>query len=217
MKPAEAYALITSTPPSGALPSTVYQYETTSYVSSLSSYTTFQNSSTTTLTTGLAVADPVVIAWQTEDYKFFPSHYAASLERRFDLSIQTKTPSPGLNTGAKAGIGVGAPCGALVILGRLLFLLLRRRRKHRSAPSAPQQHRVSGMADQDHDLAKKKWWTGGKWRSEADTHVDPQELDNKAVHMVPGPPAELEGAELRHPNNTGHVVYPHWYLSSMGT
>ncbi|KAJ4411174.1 hypothetical protein N0V91_001549 [Didymella pomorum] len=61
----------------------------------------------------------------------------------------------------------------------VVFLYLRSRRKGNQTASSDRN--IAEMADQDHDLAKKKWWTGGNWRSEADAHADPQELDNKAV------------------------------------
>jgi hypothetical protein len=74
----------------------------------------------------------------------------------------------------------------------------------------------SRMEDQDQDHAKKKWWAGGKWRSEATAEAEKQELDSKTVHVVPGPPAELDGAELQHPNEAGRVVYPHRDHSTSG-
>jgi hypothetical protein len=45
--------------------------------------------------------------------------------------------STGLSTGAKAGIAVGAILGVLLIVGMLLFFLLRRRRKHETDPPHP--------------------------------------------------------------------------------
>lgn len=200
--PIQAQALVTSTP-NGALPSTVYEFESSTYVASLSTYSTYTNSSTTTVATGLAIADPIVVAWQTEDYRFFPSEYAASLAERFDIALPTnatsQTPVPGLSTGAKGGIGVGAAIGACAVLVGVALLFLRRRRKPKPSgePTLPE------MADGDHDLARKKWWAGGKWRSEVETQTEQQELDSKTVRVVPGPPVELDGAELQHPDDAG--------------
>jgi len=62
------------------------------------------------------------------------------------------------------------------------------------------------MADRDQDLAQKKWWAVEKWRSKLEAQVDPQALVNKTVHVVPGPPAELDGTELSHPTETEETV-----------
>ena len=91
---------------------------------------------------------------------------------------------------------------AAVIAG--VLLCLKRRRKMLAAAPAPEDS-LPEMADQDGELARKKWWAGGKWRSEVDSRADPQELESKTVHVVPGPPAELDGAEVRRADG-GHVV-----------
>lgn len=153
------------------------------------------------------MADPLVVAWQIDDYRIFPSDYAAPLVKRFNIEISTSTgspPQPGLSTGAKAGIGVGTALGFIAILGAMIAwcLVRRRKRKQQTAP----EHTIPEMEDQDHDLAKKKWWAGGKWRSEVDTQAEQQEPDSKTVHVVPGSSAELDGAGLQHPNDTDHAV-----------
>jgi hypothetical protein len=215
--PLEALVLLTTTPYSGASRTTSYEFTTSTYNTSASSYSTITVSSVTTLSTGLAVADPVVVAWQVENFKDFPPDYVASLTKRYAIELPSSTgtlppptdtpaPAPGLSTGAKAGIGVGAAIGAIAFIMAVVFLYLRSRRKGNQTASSDRN--IAEMADQDHDLAKKKWWTGGNWRSEADAHADPQELDNKAVYVVPGPPAELEGAGMQHSNDVGRVVYP---------
>jgi hypothetical protein len=214
--PLEALVLLTTTPYSGASSTISYVFTTTTWIASASSYATITRSSVTTVSTGLAIADPVVVAWQVENFKAFPSDYVASLTKRFEIALpsstgilppptDTPTPTPGLSTGAKAGIGVGAAIGAIVFIMVIVFFCLRSRRKRNQATSSDRN--IAEMADQDHDLAKK-WWAGGRWRSEVDTHADPQELDNKTVYVVPGPPAELEGADVQHPNDAGRVVYP---------
>lgn len=215
--------LISTAPYGGATISASYEYTTTVYLTSARTWSTSKISSTTALSTGLAVADPVVIAWQIEDFRLFPSDYATSLARKIGVTLPTtgsdaKLPSdaesPGISTGAKAGIGVGIAVGVLAILVAVVLLRLKKRRK--AAQAVEPQHTLPEMADQDQDLAKKKWWAGGIWRSEADAHADPQELESKTVHVVPGPPAELDGAELRHPNETGRVVYPSRDRSDVG-
>lgn len=208
--PVTVRALVTD---SRAPANPVYEYEYTTYVSSLTGYVTSTNSSKTMITTALAIADPVKVAWQTEDYKSFPSDYVSSLAGRFALSIPSPTPpgknetpqSSGLSGGARIGIGLGAAAAALALLiGIVMLILKRRRRSEARTDDSPRP--IAEMADQDHDLAKKKWWIGGRWRSEAQTHVDPQEMENKTVYVVPGPPAELDGAELSHPLESGRPV-----------
>jgi hypothetical protein len=56
---------------------------------------------------------------------------------------------------------------------------------------------VPEMEDQDKNSAKRKWFLGGKWRSEARAESVTQELDSRTVHLVPGPPAELETHAVR--------------------
>jgi hypothetical protein len=126
-------------------------------------------------------------------------------------------PSSGLTTGAKAGIGVGAVLGFSLIIGLVVAILfMRRKRQQRvkvgvvdTGASTPE------MEDQDQDLAKRKWYLGGRWRAEVDAprkagELDPirraaeldapqkvGELDSRAVHVVPGPPAELDATDRR--------------------
>ncbi|PVI03251.1 hypothetical protein DM02DRAFT_669915 [Periconia macrospinosa] len=110
----------------------------------------------TVVTSGVASATPIIVAWQSSDLTVFPSDYASSLARRMGVDFATTTlASPGssqsipqatqtpppassttptqrppLSTAAKAGIGVGATLFAvLVITAILATLLLRRRRK----------------------------------------------------------------------------------------
>ncbi|KAJ8108724.1 hypothetical protein OPT61_g7973 [Boeremia exigua] len=207
--PLQALALITTSPFNGASLSTTYEYTSRVYISSASIYSTVTISSTTQLTTGLAVADPVVIAWQIEDFRLFPSTYAASLAAQIGVNLSPTdigAEPASLSTAAKVGIGVGALIGALAVITALVVLCLKRRRQKTETSAPPDM--LPEMADQDHDLATKKWWAGGKWRSEAAAHAEPQELESKTVHVVPGPPAELEGsARLLHPHETGQVVF----------
>ena len=94
----------------------------------------------TVLTSGTFLADPLVIYWQATDLPKFDTDYASLLARRLDIdftstptagptatptafSIPKDTTKPsGLNTGAKAGIGIGA--AVVVILLSVVGVLL---------------------------------------------------------------------------------------------
>jgi hypothetical protein len=164
-------------------------------------------SSITTIATGLAVADPVIVAWQIDDVETFPSEYVKSLVARYSIPAPASTSTPtnnaleptaapasdGLSTGTQVGIGVGVALAAALAGGLLIFWCLRRRRKA-SATEEPDVV-IPEMEDQDHTHTERKWYFGGRWRSEVDTQATQNELDSKAVHVVPGPPAELEAHE----------------------
>lgn len=214
--PMEAIVLLTTSAASGVPPITAYELTGTSYVPSADSYSTWTVSSTTTLATGLAIADPVVVAWQEENFQLFPSEYVASLTKRFEISIpsatgssppQTEVPSPGLSSGAKAGVGIGIAVLVVSLMAGAFVFCIKRRRQVRSQSSRPVPG-ISEMDGQDHEFSKKKWWAGGKWRSEVDTSAERQELDSKTVHVVSGPLAELDGAEMRPLHDTEHAVFP---------
>lgn len=212
--PLQVQALLTSTPLSGAQPSIIYDYEII-----ISETITSTISSTTTISTGLAIADPVVVAWQTKDYSVFPSDYASSLAERFAIAFPTSgnssgtglqpssPPKSGLGTGTKAGIGVGAVCAFAILIG--IALLFFRKRRSATTTSDQSQHPTAEMDDQDDDLATRKWWMGGKWRSEAPVQRDPEELDDRTVYVVPGPPAELDGVGLQYPTDNECAVLHH--------
>lgn len=156
-----------------------------------------------TVTSGIAIADPIIVAWQVDDLSHFPTDYAKSLAQMGiteaspitgtgPATTRSEAPSgPGrLNTGAKAGIGVGVAFG-LIVLGVILgMLLIRKKRKHMTASNEPN---MPEMGDQDIDHASRKWFFGGKWRNEIHADHTQNELDSKTVHVVPGPPAELAG------------------------
>ena len=137
-------------------------------------------SSITTIATGLAVADPVVVAWQIDDVGTFPSEYVKSLVARYSIPSPASTSTPtinalepttaptsnGLSTGTRVGIGVGVALAAALAGGLLIFWCLRRRRKAggTEGPDAV----ISEMEDQDHTHTERKWYFGGRWRSEVD-------------------------------------------------
>ncbi|KAF1842317.1 uncharacterized protein K460DRAFT_182256 [Cucurbitaria berberidis CBS 394.84] len=209
-----AYAPITTTPAySGATVTPVYEYTSWSPPSGGSQVPSII-SSITTLTAGLAIADPVVVAWQIDDFRLFPSDYATSLAKRINITLPTSTSttnlseptstpqSNSLSTGAKAGIGVGAVLGAAIIGVVMTILYLRKRRK---AAATVQDPSVPEMEDQDRNFREHKWFFGGRWRSEVETEAAQNALDSKAVHVVPGPPAELEASEPPVHIDTGDV------------
>jgi hypothetical protein len=181
---------------------------------SVSGGSTSTLSSVTTLTTAIAYEDGLNIMWEISDLPKFPPAYATSLAKRIGVSF-TPAPSPGsssslvqqtslppqqpnsqpkvLSTAAKAGVGVGAVLGFLFLLSIGIALLFVRRRRKRAVQST--QPATSEMEDQDATLASRKWYLGGRWRNEAEVKTDPRELDSRAVHVVPGPPAELDSGE----------------------
>lgn len=177
------------------------------YTSNYGSDGTTVISSITTIATGLAVADPVVVAWQIDDVGTFPSEYVKSLVARYSIPAPASTSTPtnnaleptaapasdGLSTVTRVGIGVGVALAAALAGGLLIFWCLRRRRKV-SATEEPDVM-IPEMEDQDHTHTERKWYFGGRWRSDTDTQATQNELDSKAVHVVPGPPAELEAHE----------------------
>jgi hypothetical protein len=180
----------------------------------------------TTITSGLAVADPIQVAWQLKDLSSFPASYATSIADRIGVSMtptvsNTPTlpretgasPTPQatgttkLSTSAKAGIGIGSVIGVLAITATVILLWLRARRKATPAP-VNNGHAVPEMEDQDKSLAKRKWFLGGRWRSEAQAEGLTQELDSRTVHIVPGPPAELETHAVRPSGSNMPVLSP---------
>lgn len=150
------------------------------------------------------------MGWQETDLPKLPPAYASSLAKRIGVAF-TQSATPGsasplpsqttsslpvnsLSTGAKAGIGVGVTIGALLILALIAFLILRRRRKNSERTTQGSQDETRPeMEDQDATLATKKWYLGGRWRSEVETPKNkPGELDSRSVRVVGGPPQELD-------------------------
>jgi hypothetical protein len=165
-------------------------------------------SSTTTVATGLAVADPVIVVWQNEDIGTFPSDYAESLVKRFGVASPSHTAmttpdfqgpttaatSDDLSTVAQVGIGVGVALAAAMAGGLFIFWCLRRRWKAVATTNVPDTV-IPEMEDQDYFHSQRKWFFGGRWRNEIDSQAAQSKLDSKTVHVVPRPPAELEAPE----------------------
>jgi hypothetical protein len=207
--PLRAFAPITTSPASSfATPTPVYEY-TPSAISPLAA-----TSNIVTITAGLAVADPVIVAWQVGDIQSFPSEYRTSLAQLIGVSLPTITSSSlptnanDLSTAAKVGISVGAVLIAAIIGILTVVMRMRRRRRSTSAVQAPG---VAEMEDQDQNNTQHKWFFGGKWRNEVhaeavnEVHADAvhneldstavqNELDSRNVHVVPGSPVELDGS-----------------------
>jgi hypothetical protein len=207
--PLRAFAPIT-TSPNFSLATQTPVYEYTPLATPLASAT----SSIVTITAGLAVADPVVVAWQADDIHLFPSEYQTSLAQQIGVPLPTSAPSSiprnanSLSTTAKAGIGVGAVLVAAIIGILTVVLRIRRRRKSASAEQGPI---IPEMEDQDQNNAQHKWFSGGKWRNEVhaeavnevqadavqnelDSTTVQNELDSRNIYVVPGSPVELDGA-----------------------
>jgi hypothetical protein len=208
--PLVAHAQITTSPAySGASVTLVYDYTSSSGKSPVTI------SNMTTITAGVAIADPIVVAWQIDDFKDFPTGYASSLAHKIGIALPGSTPTTPvpsatntptdpskpniLSTGAKAGIAVGAVLGLVIVGVIMVALCLRRRRKAVPVTRDPD---IAEMEDQDRGLHERKWFFGGRWRSEVVAESTQNELDSKTVHVVPGPPAELEATEPRVGNRT---------------
>ena len=89
-----------------------------------------------------------------------------------------------------------------------------RRKRQKQAKTRDIHAETFELEAQDRD-AKRKWYLGGRWRSEADAprkieeldalrkagELDAPhkvgELDSRAVRVVPGPPAELEAGPTK--------------------
>ncbi|KAH7413892.1 hypothetical protein DE146DRAFT_783649 [Phaeosphaeria sp. MPI-PUGE-AT-0046c] len=220
--PFEAHAYVTSSYPAvvngtSTFNSTkYYEYVTSTLTGSISgrnAYSTFTVSNLTTITSALAVADPLVVAWQVDDLASFPAAYATSLANKIGVAppllpsarVQdvpglpsetasgTVSTTTGISTAATAGIGVGCAVGALLIATVIIVMWFKKRRKVKHEPEDRAQ--IPEMEDQDVKLGKRKWFLNGNWRSEAEATGETQELDGKTLHVVAGPPAELEAHE----------------------
>jgi hypothetical protein len=201
--PVSAYAAIVTSPESSGAGVTPVYYYSSYYDFGIISVIT----SITTLATGLAVADPIVVAWQIDDIKSFPSEYVKSLVARYSVPAPASTSTPttnalepttaptsdGLSTGTQVGIGVGVSIAALLVGGSVIFWCLRRGRK--AATTEEPGVLIPEREHQDHRHSQHKWFFGGRWRNELDAQATQNELDSRPVHELPEPPAELEAHE----------------------
>lgn len=217
--PFQVYQPFTTSEDGISTPVIMFDYPTYTSVSSESGNDGFSSitlSNTTTITEGLAIADPIVVAWQMQDLPLMPTAYASSLATKIGVSWSASTsaspasssglpsetggspaPTKGLSTGAKAGIGVGVVLGVAALIGAsIIWWCLRRRRK---APEAtePETRETAELEDHDNILAGRKWFLHGRWRNETAAEERQNELDSKTVNVVPGPPVELDAGEPR--------------------
>jgi len=197
--PIEAHALVTGAPDGNV---------STAYTMILSSNScgsiglcllkTETLTSKVTVTTGVALEEPVVIAWQDKDLPLFPTEYATSLARRIGVPLPSNTASPQssasptsnaqperagpeLSTGAKAGIGIGAAIGALAIIAAIATMHFRHQKRARAA-AALQEHSKPELDGQDQQLKKTKWW-----QSSAKRRVHPD-----AMSWTPDQPTQRQ-------------------------
>ena len=115
--------------------------------------------------------------------------------------ITSQNTNSGLSPGAKAGIGVGV--GIFVILGVVFFLFLWRRRKRQRQQKQDAQEREQepsaeiGVSEMDDGANGSKRFAGGHWRAETQASSAPVEAGSTNVHIIPGPPVELDGTHTR--------------------
>lgn len=155
--PLQALALLTTTTAGGASANTSYELTTSIWDSSAGTYVTSKLNSTTMLSTGLAVADPIVVAWQISDFSLFSPEYAMSLAKKIGVTLPNNSgdktreaaqkPSR-LSIGAKVGIGVGAAIGVLAVIIITVILCFKKRQKGRNQ-AAPPGYTVAEMEGQD--------------------------------------------------------------------
>jgi hypothetical protein len=159
-------------------------------------------SNTTAIATGLAVADQVIVAWQTDDLNLIPLEYASCLANEMGIALPDSTPTTSTSsptntsadpfkpsipsTGAKASTAVGAVLGAVIVI--VVTLCLRQRR---NAVPVTRVSNIVEMEDPDRVLQERKWFFGWIWKSEVVGEPTRNELDSKTTHVVSGPAAEL--------------------------
>ena len=115
--------------------------------------------------------------------------------------ITSQNTNSGLSPGAKAGIGVGV--GISVVLGVVFFLFLWRRRKQqrqqKQDAQRPEQEPSGeiGVSEMDGDANGSKRFLSGHWRAETEAPSAPVEAGSTSVHIIPGPPVELDATHTR--------------------
>lgn len=189
------HALMTTTYTNG-IQSTYYDYVLNDESTS---------SSITTMTSGIAVADPLYVAWESADLSLFPVGYATSLAQEIGVAFTpTATPAStgtrsgpsqtgssgnssssdsGLSSGARLGIGVGVGVGAslLIALIAMAFIIRRLRRRNRAVTAYPPAG--SPTAGSDTGLIKDKWYHRSRPSEGIELSNAPGELDSRPVHL----------------------------------
>ncbi|KAH7399194.1 hypothetical protein DE146DRAFT_590604, partial [Phaeosphaeria sp. MPI-PUGE-AT-0046c] len=153
------------------------------------------------LTSAVASADGIWVYWKREDLDSFPEKYVVSIAKDMGVSFTptSSSRSGGLATDARVGIGVGSVVAFLLAVFLVVYVSLRRRRRtirNQNSLSNTSQANTAEMEDQDGTLATRKWYLGGRWRSEVEVKNDKQagELDSRSVRVIGGPPVEMEGS-----------------------
>jgi len=175
--------------------------------------------SETVLTSGSAWEYQTVVFWRSSDLSSFPSDYASSLAAVIGVPFGSSTTSSslpstsvpltippsqrsGLSPGTKAGIGVGVCASVILGVVLLLFLWRRRKRQRQQRQQDVQQQEPETSADLrvseiDGDTHGSKSFLGGHWRAETDGSSAPVEAGSTSVHIISGPPVELDATHAR--------------------
>lgn len=146
-----AFAPMTRSASDGTGSTTVYEYVTSSIVSSSNGAPVYSSSTVVNITSqmnGFVVADPIVVAWQEKDLASFPDDYASSLAGKIGVSMTasprassgipgpTSTTSTTEDSGSSKGLALGAKLGivfgclvAFALLCGLIILAIRSRKK----------------------------------------------------------------------------------------
>ncbi|KAJ5168760.1 uncharacterized protein N7482_004354 [Penicillium canariense] len=136
-----------------------------------------------TVTTSYTTPNVIVQTMTIKAPLFQIIHQSTDLPKSMSTISTTQTSQPGtsLSTGAKAGIGVGAAAGGLILIGAALFLLYWRRKRDQRLfnPVADEPH---DLADEPHELATDTS------KAELPGHAIPVEVDALKARL---PPAEL--------------------------
>jgi hypothetical protein len=171
-------------------------YVTVSDSTATSLSATWWNTTSVTMTaetvyfkSGVLEASPFIVRFKEADFQTSSADLTAPTSQSTATSsgaaaTETHTKHSGLSTGAKAGIGVGAALGALLLVGVgfAIFWLRKKktRRNHEKATETP------------------------VWNSEVDHASTPGELPTKwstaELHAQPMPPKELQASRYREVN-----------------
>lgn len=184
--PLRAHALVTFVPGfQDAIATPAYEYiiptQTNSTVSNI-----------VTVTSGIAIADPIVVGWQKHDLSQFPRDYASSLSAflakgpdwveatpSFNSDPTLQSNSDSLSTKAKVGIGIGAALGVLFFVLGIVVLLLRKRRKR---IAASKEHCLPDARDGSNQQTEHWWNFGGLWRHEVSGDSSKHEMEVEHIH-----------------------------------
>lgn len=186
----------------------------------------------TIVSRGVAIADPISVAWRLSDMSILPSEYASSIVKRFGVSAMalsadsprvspppaqqgpaSSTPTSGTSSSRTSprtiGIAVGVGVGALILIVGLVWFFLKRRQRRKQA--AALESAIPEMEDQNKNYGAQ--FVNGKWINEAEVVEPKHEIDSRGLPMPPRSPQELDGVaitaempESGTPNSTRHLV-----------